>query len=91
MPRDLKTVKLRMPRKLLRAMKRRIDQEGYASAGEYVCDLIRNDLRTQALGQINGKLPDAIDSCGVTSRVALWQQLHETAGGNGRPPGQVIR
>jgi Arc/MetJ-type ribon-helix-helix transcriptional regulator len=79
MSRKFKTIKVRLPKELLRAMKRKIDGEFYASASEYVSALIRKDLHGQAAGQLSDS-PEGIHSAnGKPADGASWQKLHEMA------------
>jgi Arc/MetJ-type ribon-helix-helix transcriptional regulator len=79
MPRKLVTLKVRLPKKLLGTVKRKLKREAYASASEYVAELIRKDLH-EAIA--NAPPGDRSANGGAVDR-ALWRQLHGAAIGDG--------
>jgi len=76
MPRNIATVNVSLPRKLRADMMREIRRQGYASASEYVRDLIRKDLRAEAIEQVDQMLLEGLRS-GPGKRITedFWRKL----------------
>jgi len=62
MRRDLTTINISLPRKLRADMERKMKRQSYASASEYVRDLIRKDLLAQAIEQVDQLLLEGLHS-----------------------------
>jgi antitoxin ParD1/3/4 len=62
MQRDITTINVSLPRKLRADMERKIKRQAYASASEYVRDLIRKDLHAQAIEQVDQLLLEGLNS-----------------------------
>ncbi len=72
MARKFMTIKVRLPKKLRAAMKRKLKRESYASASDYVGDLIRKDLRAE----LTGPIETVVHPNGATPQSGLWRELH---------------
>ncbi len=78
MPRDITTVNISLPRKLRASMERKIKRQAYASASEYVRDLIRKDLQAHAIEQVDQMLLEGLNSGpGRPIDENFWQELSE--------------
>ncbi len=76
MPRDITTVNISLPRKLRASMERKIKRQAYASASEYVRDLIRKDLQAHAIEQVDQLLLEGLNSGpGRPIDENFWQEL----------------
>jgi antitoxin ParD1/3/4 len=62
MPRENTSINISLPRKLRADMERKIKRQAYASASEYVRDLIRKDLQAQAIEQVDQLLLEGLNS-----------------------------
>ncbi len=62
MPRDITTINISLPKKLRASMERKIRRQAYASASEYLRDLIRKDLQAQAIEQVDQLLLEGLNS-----------------------------
>jgi antitoxin ParD1/3/4 len=62
MPREITSISISLPRKLRADMERKIKRQAYASASEYVRDLIRKDLQAQAIEQVDQLLLEGLNS-----------------------------
>lgn len=62
MTNDITTINISLPRKLKARMERKIKSEDYASASEYVRDLIRKDLYAEAIDQVDQLLLEGLNS-----------------------------
>jgi antitoxin ParD1/3/4 len=62
MPREITSINISLPRKLRADMERKIKRQAYASASEYVRDLIRKDLQAQAIEQVDQLLLEGLNS-----------------------------
>jgi putative addiction module CopG family antidote len=68
MPQRLATINVSLPKKLRADIERKIKREAYGSISEYVRELIRKDLRAQAIDQVDSLLLDGLRS-GTPRRV----------------------
>ncbi len=76
MPRDITTINISLPKKLRASMERKIRRQAYASASEYVRDLIRKDLQAQAIEQVDQLLLEGLNSGpGEPIDESFWQEL----------------
>jgi antitoxin ParD1/3/4 len=62
MSREIASISISLPRKLRADMERKIKRQAYASASEYVRDLIRKDLQAQAIEQVDQLLLEGLNS-----------------------------
>jgi antitoxin ParD1/3/4 len=62
MPRENTSINISLPRKLRADMERKIKRQAYASASEYVRDLIRKDLQAHAIEQVDQLLLEGLNS-----------------------------
>jgi Arc/MetJ-type ribon-helix-helix transcriptional regulator len=86
MPRKFATLKVRLPKKLRAAIKRKLKRASYASASEYVCDLIRKDLHAESIKQVTSSLNGVHSASGTPAETGFWRELHFAASGNGGSP-----
>jgi antitoxin ParD1/3/4 len=83
MARDITTINITLPRKMRADMERKIKRQAYASASEYVRDLIRKDLQAQAIEQVDQLLLEGLNS---PPEPFDEQWLQRLKAGLGKPP-----
>jgi antitoxin ParD1/3/4 len=59
---DITTLNISLPKKLRVRLERKLKREDYASASEYVRELIRKDLLAQAIEQVDQLLLEGLNS-----------------------------
>ncbi len=62
MAKDLTSINVSLPRKLKSRLERKLKRQDYASASEYVRDLIRKDLLADAIEQVDQLLLEGLNS-----------------------------
>ena len=81
MPTNITTINISLPKKLKARLDRKIKREDYASASEYVRDLIRKDLQAQAIEQVDQLLLEGLKSGpGRPLDETLWRDLRANIG-----------
>jgi antitoxin ParD1/3/4 len=62
MRQDITTLNISLPKKLRAKVERKIAREAYGSASEYVRDLIRKDLSSEAIAKVDELLLQGLHS-----------------------------
>ena len=80
MRQDITTINISLPRKLRTKVERKIAREAYGSVSEYLRDLIRKDLRSEAVAQVDELLLEGLHS-GRPKPVgeSFWRRLEAEA------------
>lgn len=59
---NITTINISMPRKLRAEIERKLARDAYGSVSEYLRELIRKDLRAQAIDQVDTLLLEGLHS-----------------------------
>jgi antitoxin ParD1/3/4 len=62
MPSKVTTINISLPKRLRAEIDRKVAREAYGSASEYLRDLIRRDLRSQAVEKVDALLLEGVQS-----------------------------
>ena len=62
MAQNTTTINISLPKRLRADIERKVKGEAYGSVSEYICELIRKDLRTQAIEQVDHLLLQGLHS-----------------------------
>jgi antitoxin ParD1/3/4 len=74
------TINISLPKKLRAEIDRKVVREAYGSASEYLRDLIRRDLRSQAVEEVDELLLEGLQSGPARAASGrFWKRLRAEA------------